>query len=97
MHKPQLLILDEPINGLDHIGIHEFRRFLLQLCKENGITIRISSYILSELEQIADIISIMQNRLMLEETDRQELHQHFIRIFSTFQVQLIQFYYSDNF
>ncbi len=75
MHEPELLILDEPINGLDPIGIHEIRNFLLMLCKEKGTTIFISSHVLSELEQLADIIGVMHEGRLLEEVDMAELHQ----------------------
>jgi len=75
MHEPELLILDEPINGLDPIGIHEIRKFLLSLCKEKGTTIFISSHVLSEIEQVADIIGIMHEGRLLEEVDMSELRK----------------------
>ena len=64
--KPRLLILDEPINGLDPVGIQEIRNLLLSLSKEHGITILISSHILSEISQIADKIGIIKNGKMIE-------------------------------
>ncbi|WP_252871399.1 hypothetical protein [Roseburia inulinivorans] len=54
MHKPEILILDEPMNGLDPIGIYEMRVYLVNLCKEGNTTVFISSHILSEIEQIAE-------------------------------------------
>lgn len=65
--KPEFLILDEPINGLDPIGIKEIRNLLKMLCKEYGITILISSHILGEIEQIADTIGIINNGKLIEE------------------------------
>lgn len=75
IHEPELLILDEPINGLDPIGITQVRSFLLDLCKNKGTTILISSHVLSEIEQLADIIGVMQEGTLIEEVDMQELHQ----------------------
>ena len=75
MHEPELLILDEPINGLDPIGIHEIRKFLLSLCKERGTTIFISSHVLSEIEQLADIVGVMHNGQLIEEVDMSELRR----------------------
>ena len=74
MHEPELLILDEPINGLDPVGIHETREYLLQLCREKGTTILISSHVLNEIEQIADVIGVMKEGRLLEETNLQELY-----------------------
>ena len=65
--KPELLILDEPINGLDPIGIKEIRELLKMLCKEYGITIIISSHILGEIEQIADTIGVIHNGRLIKE------------------------------
>lgn len=65
--KPELLILDEPINGLDPIGIKEIRELLKMLCKEYGITIIISSHILVEIEQIADTIGVINNGKLIDE------------------------------
>lgn len=76
MHEPELLILDEPMNGLDPIGIHETRKYLLQLCKEKGTTIFISSHVLSEIEQLADVVGVMHKGKLLEETNFQELYRY---------------------
>lgn len=73
MHDPELLILDEPINGLDPIGIAEIREFLEKLCKERGKTIIISSHILSEIDLIADDIGIINNGYLIEESSIQKL------------------------
>ena len=71
--KPRLLILDEPINGLDPIGIQEIRNLLLSLSKEHGITILISSHILSEISQIADRIGVIKNGEMIEQISMKEI------------------------
>ena len=67
--EPELLILDEPINGLDPIGIVEIRSFLSELSHNHGITIFISSHVLSEIEQIADIIGVMHEGHLVEEVN----------------------------
>ena len=67
MHDPELLILDEPINGLDPIGIAEVRKFIRSLCTERGKTILISSHILSEIALLADDIGIIDHGVLLEE------------------------------
>lgn len=75
MHEPELLILDEPMNGLDPIGIQDIRTYLLELCRNRGTTILISSHVLSEIEQLADRIGIMHQGNLLEEIGLQELNQ----------------------
>lgn len=73
MHDPELLILDEPINGLDPIGIAEIRDFFKRMCEEQGKTILISSHILSEIDVLADDIGIIHKGKMLEENSMEEL------------------------
>lgn len=71
MHNPEILVLDEPINGLDPIGIAEVRELLKKL-KESGVSVLISSHILSELENVADRISIIDFGKMIEEINMKE-------------------------
>lgn len=73
MHNPELLILDEPINGLDPIGIAEMRDFIRELCSVTGKTILISSHILSEISLLADDIGIIDHGVLLEEESLEEL------------------------
>ena len=73
MHDPELLILDEPINGLDPIGIAEVRSFIRDLCTKRGKTILISSHILSEIALLADDIGIIDHGALLEEESLEEL------------------------
>ncbi|HEL1761599.1 TPA: ABC transporter ATP-binding protein [Streptococcus suis] len=65
--KPKILLLDEPTNGLDPAGIHEIRELIVQLAKEKGLTVFISSHILPEIEYIADRVGIINHgRLVYE-------------------------------
>lgn len=75
MHDPELLILDEPINGLDPIGIAEVRSFIRELCDARGKTILISSHILSEISLLADDVGIIDHGTVLEEESLEELEQ----------------------
>lgn len=75
MHNPAVLILDEPINGLDPIGIAEVRSFIRELCDVSGKTILISSHILSEISLLADDIGIIDHGKLLEEESLVELEQ----------------------
>ena len=72
---PKILILDEPINGLDPQGIAEVRRTLLNLREEKGITIMISSHILDELAKVADCFGIINEGRLLDEFSAEELHR----------------------
>lgn len=73
--KPEILILDEPINGLDPIGIKEVRELLVLLKEEYGITILISSHIVSEIESIADTIGILQHGKLLKEVRMDDIRK----------------------
>lgn len=73
LHDPELLILDEPTNGLDPIGIAEVRNFIKDLSVKQGKTILISSHILSEISLLADDIGIIDKGVLLEESSMKEL------------------------
>ena len=75
MEKPDVILLDEPTNGLDPIGISEIRQFLCELSRTKGTTIFISSHILSEIEQIADMIGVINQGKLVEEVNMKELHK----------------------
>ena len=72
---PELLILDEPINGLDPSGIKEMRELFEMLSKEYGSTILISTHILSEIEQIADRVGVINKGVLIKETSMNEIRE----------------------
>ncbi len=104
MHDPELLILDEPINGLDPIGIAEVRSFIRRLCDERKKTVLISSHILSEIALLADDIGIIDNGVLIEEATLADLEQrnrkyiHF-KVTDTAQASRIleSFFHTNNF
>lgn len=73
--RPELLVLDEPTNGLDPAGMKQLRDLFKMLCEEYGITIMISSHILSEVESIADTIGIIAHGRMMREISMQEISE----------------------
>ena len=73
IHNPDILILDEPANGLDPTGIHDIRIMLSDLAKKNGTTILISSHILSEISLFATRIGIIHKGRMIREIDANSL------------------------
>ncbi len=77
IHKPKLLILDEPINGLDPLAIREMRALFKRFVNEYGMSILISSHIISELEQVADIIGIIVNGSIIREMHMTEIRAKF--------------------
>ncbi len=72
LNDPELLLLDEPINGLDPIGIKEIRELLLKLNKERGTTVFLSSHILSELTQICNRYGFINDGKLIEEITASE-------------------------
>lgn len=66
LHRPKLLILDEPTNGLDPQGIRELRDYLRRLCEEEGTTVFVSSHLLSEMELMCDRVAIIQNGRLID-------------------------------
>lgn len=81
--EPELLILDEPTNGLDPAGIKQIRELLKKLCTEYGITVMVSSHILSEIESIADTVGIIHHGQMMNEISMQDIeaaNQNYIEL-----------------
>lgn len=75
LKKPKVMFLDEPMNGLDPEGIAELRELLIELNKSIGITVLISSHILSELEKIATCYGFISHGRLLEEITTEELQK----------------------
>ena len=73
LNHPKIMLLDEPMNGLDPQGIAELRDLLIELNKSEGITVLISSHILSELEKIASTYGFISHGRLVEEISVEEL------------------------
>lgn len=73
LHRPDVLVLDEPANALDPAGIAEVRALLQSLARKDGVTVFMSSHILSEVSHLADRIGIVHEGRLLEQLDREEL------------------------
>jgi ABC-2 type transport system ATP-binding protein len=73
LHDPELLILDEPANGLDPAGVVEIRELLRSLAQEKGVTIFMSSHILTEVDRLATCIGIIHKGSLIEEFDTEKL------------------------
>ena len=75
VHEPELLVLDEPINGLDPMGIKQMRELFVNLVREKKTTILFSSHILSETEHIADTVGVLSGGKIVDEADLKELKE----------------------
>ena len=73
---PELLVLDEPANGLDPAGVIEIRDLLHDLAREHGVTVFMSSHILGEVDRLATRIGIVHEGRLIEELDSEALEQH---------------------
>ena len=76
LHEPELLILDEPANGLDPAGVIEVRELLRELAQRRGVTVFISSHILAEVDRLATRIGIIHRGRLIEELDNEALERH---------------------
>ena len=74
--RPELLILDEPTNGLDPAGIQEIRELICELPKRMGITVLVSSHLLSEMDQMADYVGIINHGQLIFQDKLDVLHEH---------------------
>ena len=79
IHSPDILILDEPVNGLDPAGIVEVRELLKNLAFNHGVTILISSHLLSEVSKIATKIGIIHDGQIIQEMQSSDLHEQLSR------------------
>jgi len=75
LHEPELVILDEPANGLDPAGVVEVRELLRTLAREQGVTVFMSSHILAEVDRLATRIGIIHTGRLIEELDTVELER----------------------
>ncbi len=75
LHRPELLVLDEPANALDPAGIVQVRELLRSLADTHGVTVFMSSHILAEVAHVADRIGIVHEGRLIEELDREQLRE----------------------
>lgn len=87
--NPEILILDEPINGLDPKGITDIRELLIEINKKHGTTILITSHIIAEMERIAHTVGIIEKGVMLAELSMKEIRAKKIDL-ETYYLTLIK-------
>ncbi|MCM3744704.1 ABC transporter ATP-binding protein [Sporosarcina luteola] len=80
LHRPKFLILDEPTNGLDPAGIREFRQYLRKIAETEGVSVFVSSHMLSEIELMCDRIAIIQNGKLIDIREISEARDSFYYI-----------------
>ena len=74
-HEPKLLVLDEPVNGLDPVGIRQMRELFLSLARESGMALLISSHILSEIEHVADRVGVLADGSIAKEVSMAQVRK----------------------
>lgn len=90
IHRPEVLILDEPVNGLDPVGMKEMRILFRSLVQEEGMTILMSSHILSEIEQIADRVGVIVDGTIVREAEMAGLCKQHLSDLEDYLISLIQ-------
>lgn len=83
LHRPKFLILDEPTNGLDPAGIREFRHYLRQIAETEGVSVFVSSHMLSEIELMCDRIAVIQNGKLIDIREMSDTKDSFYYIEAT--------------
>ncbi len=86
LHRPNLLILDEPTNGLDPEGIKEMRELLVDLAEKEKMAILISSHNLAELDNLCNKVSIIKNGTIIETSDISDIKKQEGKVFTIFEV-----------
>lgn len=90
IHRPEVLILDEPVNGLDPVGMKEMRILFRRLVQEEGMTILMSSHLLSEIEQIADRVGVIANGTVVQEAEMADIRKQHPSDMEDYFISLIQ-------
>ena len=90
IHRPEVLILDEPVNGLDPVGMKEMRILFRRLVQEEEMTILMSSHLLSEIEQIADHVGVIASGIIVQEAEMAGLCKQHPSDMEDYFISLIQ-------
>ena len=90
IHRPEVLILDEPVNGLDPVGMKEMRILFRRLVQEEGMTILMSSHLLPEIEQIADRVGVIADGTVVQEAEMADIRKQHPSDMEDYFILLIQ-------
>ena len=90
IHRPEVLILDEPVNGLDPVGMKEMRILFRRLVQEEGMAILMSSHLLSEIEQIADRVGVIVDGTIMREAEMTDIWKQHSSDMEDYFISLIQ-------
>ena len=90
IHRPEVLILDEPVNGLDPVGMKEMRILFYRLVQEEEMTILMSSHLLSKIEQIADRVGVIADGTVVQEAEMADIRKQHPSDMEDYFISLIQ-------
>lgn len=90
IHRPEVLILDEPVNGLDPVGMKEMRILFRRLVQKEGVTILMSSHLLSEIDQIANHVGVIAGGTIVREAEMADLRKQHPSDLEDYFISLIQ-------